>query len=98
MRAHRESTVHQPGEVRGEAISPQDHDRPIHKVAVVVPVGYTFEDDVCNNEVDPRGRKCDLGAIKVPEAAEAPGRDPTQAAVREPEASGTQPAGRKRRG
>ncbi len=77
---------------------PKTTTRPIHKIAVMVPVGYAFEDDECDNEVGPRGRKHDLGAMRVQGAAEDPGRDPTQAAVREPEAGGTQPAGRRRRG
>jgi hypothetical protein len=64
----------------------------------MVPVRNTFEDDVCDNEIGPRGQKHDLGTIKVPGAADVPGRDPTRAAVREPEAGGTQPVGRKRRG
>jgi hypothetical protein len=87
-----------PGKSGGTIRSPpKTTTRPIHKIAVMVPVGYAFEDDVCDNEVGPRGRKHNLGAIKVQGAAEAPGRDPTQAAVREPKAGGTQPAGRKRR-
>jgi hypothetical protein len=82
-----------PGKSGGTIRSlPKTTTRPIHKIAVMVPVGYTFKDDVCDNEVGSRGRKHDLGAIKAPGAAEAPGRDPTQAEVREPEAGGTQPA------
>ncbi len=88
-----------PGKSGGTIRSPpKTTTRPIHKIAVMVPVGYTFEDDVCDNKIGPRGRKHDLGTIKVPGAAEVPGRDPTRAAVREPEAHGTQHAGWKRRG
>jgi hypothetical protein len=39
-------------------IPAQNYTRPIHKVAVV---GYVFEDDICDNEVGPRGWKRDLG-------------------------------------
>ncbi len=72
--------------------------RPIHKVAVIVPAEYVFEDDVCDNEVGPRGPKRDLKMKGEPEAAEAPGRSPAKAAVKEPKAGEAQPAGRRRRG
>ncbi len=88
-----------PGKSRGTVWSPpKTMTRPIHKVAAVVPAGYTFEDDVCDSKVGSRGRKQDLGAMKVPGAAGAPGRDPIQAASEELEAGGVQPAVRKRRG
>ncbi len=88
-----------PGKAGGAVRSPpKTTSRPIHKIAVMVPVGYTFEDDVCDNEVSSRGRKHDLGAAKVPGAAEILGRDLTQAAVKEPGTGEAQPAGRKRRG
>jgi hypothetical protein len=88
-----------PGKSGGTVRSPpKTTTRPIHKVAVVVPVGYTFEDDVCDSEVGSRGRKHDLGAMKVLGAAGTPGRDPAQTALGEPTAGGAQPAGRKRRG
>jgi hypothetical protein len=88
-----------PGKSEGTVRSPpKTTTRPIHKVAVVVPARYTFEDDVCDSEVGSRGRKQDLGAMKVPGAAGAPGRDPTQAVPEVPEAGGVQPAVRKRRG
>ncbi len=87
-----------PGKSEEKRSPPKIPTRPIHKVAVVVPAGYTFEDDVCDSEGDSRGRKQDLGAMKVPGAAGAPGRVPVQAALEEPEADGVQPAVRKRRG
>jgi hypothetical protein len=77
---------------------PKSTTRPIHKVAVVVPVEYVFEDDVCDNEVGPRGRKRDLKTKEESEAAESPGRGPAKAMVEEPRAGEAQPAGRKRRG
>ncbi len=82
VRTVRVQYIH-PGKSGGTIRSPpKTMTRPIHKIAVMVPVGYTFEDDVCDNEIGPRGRKHDLGTIKVPGAAEVPGRDPTRAAVR----------------
>ncbi len=67
-------------------------------MAVVVPAGYTFEDDVCDSEVGSRGRKQDLGTSEVAEAAGAPKREPTKAKVEEPGTGGVQPVVRKRRG
>ncbi len=87
-----------PGKSGKTRSPPKTTTRPIHKVAVVVPVEYVFEDGVCDNKVSPRGRKRDLGTKRELEVAEAPGRGLTKAAVREPEAGGTQPAGRKRQG
>jgi hypothetical protein len=81
-----------PGKSGEKQSPPKITTRPIHKVAVVVPVGYVFEDDVCDNEVSSRGRKWDLEAAKIP------GWDPAQTAVGEPKAGGAQPVGRKRRG
>ncbi len=88
-----------PGKSEGIARSPpKTTTRPIHKVAVVVPAGYTFEDDVCDSEVGSRGRKQDLGTSGVAEAAETPKREPAKAKVEKPGASGVQPAVRKRHG
>ena len=64
----------------------------------MVPVGYVFEDDVCDNEVGPRGRKRDLKTKEEAEATGAPKRGPAKAKVEEPGAGEAQPAGLKRRG
>ncbi len=83
-----------PGKAGGMTRSPPKiTTRPIHKIAMMVPVEYAFEDEAGDNEVGPRGRKCDLGTKRVPGATEAPGKGLSQAVVREPEAGG-----RKRRG
>jgi hypothetical protein len=87
-----------PGKSDEKRSPPKTTTRPIHKVALIVPAEYVFEDDVCDNEVGPRGRKRDLKMKGEPEAAEAPGRSPAKAAVKEPKAGGAQPAGRRRRG
>ncbi len=72
--------------------------RPIHKVAVVVPVEYAFEDDTCDSEVSSRGRKRDLKTKEEAEAAEAPKRDPVKAKVEGPGTGEAQPEVRKRCG
>jgi len=87
-----------PGKSDGKRSQPKTTTRPIHKVAVVVPVEYVFEDNVCDNEVGPRGRKCDLKTKEESEAAEAPGKGSAKATVEEPGAAEVQPAGRKRCG
>ncbi len=87
-----------PGKSEEKRSPPKITTRPIHKVAVVVPVGYVFEDDVCDNEVGPRGRKRDLKTKEEAEATGAPKRGPAKAKVEEPGAGEAQPAGRKRRG
>jgi hypothetical protein len=63
----------------------------------MVPVGYVFEDDVCDNEVSPRGRKRDLKTREEAEATGAPKRDPARVKVEEPGTGEAQSAGRKRR-
>ncbi len=77
---------------------PKTTTRPIHKVAVVVPVECVFEDDTCDNEVGSRGPKRDLRTKEEIEAAEASKKDPVKAKVEEPETGEAQPAVRKRRG
>ncbi len=59
----------------------------------MVPVGYVFEDDVCDNEVGPRGRKHDLKTKEETEATGAPKRDPAKVRVEEPGTGEAQPAG-----
>jgi len=49
-----------PGKTDKTRSPPKTTTRPIHKVAVIVPAGYVFEDDVSDNEVGPRGWKRDL--------------------------------------
>jgi hypothetical protein len=87
-----------PGKSEEKRSPPKTTTRPIHKVAVVVPVGYVFEDDVCDNEVGPRGRKRDLKTKEEAEATRTPKRDPAMAKVEGPGTGEAQPAGRKRRG
>ncbi len=77
---------------------PKTTTRPIHKVAVVMPVEYMFEDDTCDNEVGSRGPKHDLKTREEIEAAKASRKDPAKAKVGEPETGEAQPAVRKRRG
>jgi hypothetical protein len=88
-----------PGKSGGTMQSPpKTTTRPIHKVAVVVPAGYTFEDDVCDSEVGSRGRKQDLGTSEVAEVTGAPKREPAKAKVEEPGTGRVQPVVPKRRG
>ncbi len=46
-----------PGKSEEKRSPPKTTTRPIHKMAVVVPVEYVFEDDTCDNEVGSRGPK-----------------------------------------
>ncbi len=87
-----------PGKSEGKRSPPKTTTRPIHKVAVVVPVEYVFEDDTCDNEVGSRGPKRDLKTKEEIEAAKASKKDPAKAKVGEPETGGAQPGVRKRRG
>ncbi len=87
-----------PGKSEGKRSPAKTTTRPIHKVAVVVPVEYVFEDDTCDNKVGSRGPKRDLKTKEEIEAAKASKKDPAKAKVGEPETGGAQPAVRKRRG
>ena len=88
-----------PGKLEGGRSPPKITTRPIHKVAVIVPAGYTFEDDTCYSEIGSRSRRGDLGGKEWTEEAGAPGKDPTKAKEGEPDRKGgAQPAVRKRRG
>ncbi len=87
-----------PGKSEGKRSPHKTTTRPIHKVAVVVPVEYSFEDDTCDNEVGARGPRRDLMTKEEIAAAKALKKDPAKARVGEPEAGGVQPAVRKRRG
>jgi hypothetical protein len=87
-----------PGKPEGKRSPPKTTTRPIHKVAVVVPVEYSLEDDTCDNEVGARGPRRDLMTKEEIEATKALKKDPSKARVGEPEAGGAQPAVRKRLG
>ncbi len=87
-----------PGKPEGKRSPPKTTTRPIHKVAVVVPVEYVFEDDTCDNEIGSRGPKRDLKTKEEIEAAKASRKDSAKVKEGEPETGGAQPAVRKRRG
>ncbi len=87
-----------PGKPEGKQSPPKTTTRPIHKVAVVVPAKYMFEDDTWDSEVGSRGQKSDLGVMEKAVAVKAPKKEPAKAKVGEPETGGAQPAVRKRRG
>ncbi len=67
-------------------------------MAVVVPAGYVFEDDSCDNTVGSRCPRHDLPSRGEMEVAKAPGKESTKAKEGEPERGGVQPAARRRRG
>jgi hypothetical protein len=87
-----------PGKPEGKRSPPKTTTRPIHKVAVVVPAEYVFEDDTCDNEVGLRCPKRDLKLKEEIEAAKAPRKDPAKAKGEGPDRGGAQPAVRRRRG
>jgi hypothetical protein len=87
-----------PGKPEGKRSPPKTTTRPIHKVAVVVPAEYVFEDDTCDNVVGQRCPKRDLKLKEEMEAAKAPRKDSAKAKEGEPERGGVQPAARRRRG
>ncbi len=72
--------------------------RPIHKVAVVVPAEYVFENDMCDNVIGSRCPKRDLKTKEEMEAAEAPRKGSTKVKGEEPKKGGAQPAVRRRPG
>ncbi len=87
-----------PGKPEGKRSPPKTTTRPIHKVAVVVPAEYVFEDDTCDNEVGLRCPKRDLKLKEEIEAAQAPRKDPAKAKGEGPDRGGSQPAVGRRRG
>ncbi len=87
-----------PGKPEGKRSPPKTTTRPIHKVAVVVPAEYVFEDDTCDNAVGQRCPKHDLKLKEEMEAATVPRKDSAKAKEGEPERGGVQPAARRRRG
>jgi hypothetical protein len=87
-----------PGKPEGKRSPPKTTTRPIHKVAVVVPVEYVFEDDTCDNVI---GARCPRRVLKTKEeveATEALRRGPTKVKGEVLKRGGAQPAVRKRRG
>ncbi len=88
-----------PGKDPDKRSPPNITTRPIHKIAVIVPAGYMFEDNMGGGEAIPRGPRCDPGTEKNSEAAGTPGGDPAEETdVGEPKEEELQPTGRKRRG
>ncbi len=87
-----------PGKPEGKRSPPKTTTRPIHKVAVVVPAEYVFEDDTCDNVVGQRCPKRDLKLKEEMEAAKAPRKDSAKTKEEGPERGGAQPAARRRRG
>ncbi len=87
-----------PGKPEGRRSPPKTTTRLIHKVAVVVPAEYVFEDDTCDNVIGSRCPKRDLKTKEEMEAAEAPRKGSAKAKGEEPKKGGAQPAVRKRRG
>ncbi len=98
LRAHREGAVYNPGKPEGKLSPPKTTTRPIHKVAVVVPAEYVFEDDTCDNVVGQRCPKRDLKLKGDMEAAESPGKDSAKSKKEGPGRGGVQPATHRRRG
>jgi hypothetical protein len=87
-----------PGKPEGKRSPPKTTTRPIHKVAMVVPVEYVFEDDTCDNVI---GSRCPRRVLKTKEeveAAEALRKGSTKVRGEVPKTGGAQPAIRKRRG
>jgi len=87
-----------PGKPEGKRSPPKTTTRPIHKVAVVVPAEYAFEDDSCDNTVGSRCPRGNLLSGKKTEAAKAPRKEPARVKEEEPERGGVRTAARRRRG
>ncbi len=87
-----------PGKPEGKRSPPKTTTRLIHKVAMVVPAEYVFEDDTCDNVIDSRCPKRDLKTAEGMKAVKAPRKNPAKAKGEGPEKGGAQPAVRKRRG
>jgi hypothetical protein len=87
-----------PQKPEGKRSPPKTTTRPIHKVAVVVPVEYVFEDDTCDNAVGKRCPKRDLQLKEETEAARVPRKEPVKVKEGEPERGEIRPAARRRRG
>ncbi len=87
-----------PGKPEGRRSPPKTTTRPIHKVAVVVPAEYVFEDNTCDNVIGSRCPKRDLKTKEEMEATEASRKSSAKVKGEEPKKGGAQPAVRKRRG
>jgi hypothetical protein len=87
-----------PGKPEGKRSQPKITTRPIHKVAVVIPAEYVFEDDTCDNVIGSRCPKRDLKTKEEMEAIGAPRKGSAKAKEEEPKKEGAQPAVRRRRG
>jgi hypothetical protein len=87
-----------PGKPEGKRPPPKITTRPIHKVAVVVPAEYVFEDDTCDNMIGSRCPKRVLRTKEEVEAAEALRKGSAKVKGEEPKGGGARPAVRKRRG
>jgi hypothetical protein len=87
-----------PGRPEGKRSPPKTTTRPIHKVAVVVPAEYVFEDDTCDSVISSRCPKRDLKLKEEMEAAEIPRKNPAKAKGEGPKKGGAKPVVRKRRG
>jgi hypothetical protein len=87
-----------PGKPEGKRSPPKITTRPIHKVAVVVPAEYVFEDDTCDNMIGSRCPKRVLRTKEEAEAAEALRKGSAKVKGEEPKGGGARPAVRKRRG
>jgi hypothetical protein len=87
-----------PGKPEGKRSPPKTTTRPIHQVAMVVPVEYVFEDDTCDNLIGSRCPKRVLKTREEVEAAEARRKDPAKVKGEEPKKGGAKPVVRKRRG
>ncbi len=87
-----------PGKPEGRRSPPKTTTQPIHKVAVVVPAEYVFEDDTCDKVIGSRCPKRDLKTKEEVEAAEVPRKNSVKVKGEEPKKGGEQPAVRKRRG
>ncbi len=86
------------GKPEGRRSPPKTTTRPIHKIAMVVPAEYVFEDDTSDNVIGSRCPKCDLKTKEEMKAAETPIKNPAKGKGEEPKKGGEQPAVRKRRG
>ncbi len=87
-----------PGKSEARRSPPKTTTRPLHKIAVVVPAEYVFEDDTCDNVIGSRCPRRDLMMKGKAEVAEAPRKNPAKVGGEEPKKWGAQPAVRKRRG
>jgi hypothetical protein len=86
------------GKPEGSRSPPKTTTRPIHKVAVVVPAGYMFEDDTCDNTIGSRCPRSGLQTIAGMAAAEASRKELSKVKGGEPEKREARPTARKRRG